>query len=295
VNHPKAASICAVVVTFHPDVGFPERAARIAGQVGRMVIVDNGSEAGAVRMLEETAARFGARLILNGGNLGIAAALNQGVDWARERGFDWAILLDQDSTPDEDMAPCLLAVYHDYPYKERLAVLGSNFREVRERPSASRSPGMEVSWMDQPMVITSGSLISIAAWAEIGGFRTDYFIDDVDNEYCVRAQCRGFTTIVSRRPLMRHAIGAATRHRLAWHVTKTTNHAPMRRYYMTRNRIVLVKTYLTRRPARMLRLLHSYLKNVVLMLLFERQRGEKLRWAVLGAWHGLLGRMGGLR
>ena len=48
--------VCAILVTHHPDDGFPDRIARIAPQVGALVIVDNGSNAAAVRMLRELTA-----------------------------------------------------------------------------------------------------------------------------------------------------------------------------------------------------------------------------------------------
>src|ERR1700684_2107418 len=85
--------ICAVVVTYHPDTEFPTRIDRILQQVGALVIVDNGSDEAETRMLRDVAANPSIPLVLNLENLGIARALNIGVERAVTRGFEWALLL----------------------------------------------------------------------------------------------------------------------------------------------------------------------------------------------------------
>ncbi len=49
---------------------------------------------------------------------------------------------------------------------------------------------------------------------------------------------------MANKPLMEHAIGAASFHKLPWKVSVTSNHSPVRRYYMTRNQVVLAREYL---------------------------------------------------
>jgi GT2 family glycosyltransferase len=62
------SAICAVVVTWNPDDGLGERLDRFRGQVGGVVVVDNGSEPRAIAMLVEAAARLGAHVIRNDSN-----------------------------------------------------------------------------------------------------------------------------------------------------------------------------------------------------------------------------------
>jgi hypothetical protein len=61
--------VCAIAVTFHPDPEFPARLGRILGQVGALVIVDNGSGGAAVGMLRELAMNPLITLVLNLDNL----------------------------------------------------------------------------------------------------------------------------------------------------------------------------------------------------------------------------------
>src|SRR5881296_3795995 len=72
--------IAAVVVTYHPDELFPERIERLSTQVDSLVIVDNHSGEATVSMLRGIASCQSAKLLLNPENLGIAAALNIGVE-----------------------------------------------------------------------------------------------------------------------------------------------------------------------------------------------------------------------
>ena len=80
--HPLIAqqqSVCAIAVTYHPDSDFPVRMRRIIGQVGALVIVDNGSAAGTLAMLQGLAASPSTTLVSNAENLGVACALNIGI------------------------------------------------------------------------------------------------------------------------------------------------------------------------------------------------------------------------
>src|ERR1700736_3858322 len=124
--------VCAIAVTFHPDPEFPARLNRILEQVGALVIVDNGSGEAAVNMLREFATNPLIALILNSDNLGIARALNIGIQRAITLGFSWVLLLDQDSSVEEDMVQELIAVQAAFPNGNRLAVLGSSFRDVNK-------------------------------------------------------------------------------------------------------------------------------------------------------------------
>lgn len=279
--------ICAVVVTYYPDKGFVGRFAVIAEQVGCIVIVDNGSDPLAVDMLNHFSLRSNVQLILNQDNLGVATALNQGVRCAKSRGYRWALTFDQDTAPGGRMVETLMGVYANFDRGEKLAVLGSNYTtegNVKRQPSEVDDC---YSWIEKRNVITSGSLISIAAFDVIGSFRDGFFIDHVDTEYCLRARSKGFKIILTRMPIMQHAIGAGSTHLLLWRRTGTTNHSPLRRYYNARNLFVLVREYFFREPIWAISTLYSWTKALVLVCLFERERFTKLKSMASGILHGL--------
>src|SRR6202167_2799117 len=121
--------VCAITVAYHPDAKFPARVERVLREVGALVIVDNGSGDAELRMLRELAMNSSITLISNGENVGVARALNIGIRRAITLGFRWALLLDQDSWIDDDMVPTLIAAGTAYPDRDRLAVIGSGYRD----------------------------------------------------------------------------------------------------------------------------------------------------------------------
>jgi rhamnosyltransferase len=283
--------VCAVAVTYHPDADLPQRFSRILRQVGRLVIVDNGSSEAEATMLQEFAANRSVTLMLQFANLGIASALNRGIYHAIALEFKWVLLLDQDSCIDDDMVQTLIAVQAAFPERDRLAVIGSGFRAGDE--TTGQSTDGSDGWEEAESVITSGSLIPLETHAAIGAFREEFFIDYVDTEYCFRARAKGYRVIRTRKPIMSHSIGAITRHRMLWLNKWTFNHSPDRRYYIARNNTVLLREYghyamgfwALKSLGRCVRLCKR-------IALYEEMKIPKIMAVAQGWWHGIRGHMG---
>jgi rhamnosyltransferase len=288
--HPSA--VCAIVVTYHPDAEFPARLAGISRQVTAVIIVDNGSDA-ELAMLRELATDPRVTLVLNGENLGVAQALNIGIHRALALGFQMTVLFDQDSRVDGDLVETLLAIHDSFP-PGRLGLVGSTFR-TRDAPPPERNADESAAppWVDTEYLITSGSLLPMAAYSAIGPFREEFFIDYVDLDYCKRAAARGLRVIRSRRALMTHPIGAPTHHRWLWMTKSTTNHSADRRYYGARNKTVMLRDYGNYRMGGwILKSLLSCLKICKRVLLYEDSKIPKLRALLSGWWDGVHGNLG---
>jgi rhamnosyltransferase len=288
---PNRNEVCAIAVTYHPDREFLARINRVLPQVGALVIVDNGSAADEVKMLREITANPMISLVLNPDNFGIARALNIGIERALALEFKWTLLLDQDSVPDDDMVLTLLAVHAAFPDRDRLAVVGSGFRDVDSNEPRPISVGD--SWVEVECVITSGSLIPLAVHAAVGAFREEFFIDYVDIEYCYRARARGFRVIKTRAALMSHSIGAITRHNVLGFKKWTYNHSPDRRYYIARNDTVLLREY--GQYAMGLWALKSLSRCIRLckrIALYEQMKSRKMAAVAQGWWDGVRGHLG---
>lgn len=295
MSRPQRDTICAVIVTLNPDDDLAERAADLLQQTGGVVVVDNGSDRAAVEMLNDLTSRPGIHLILNHDNAGIATALNQGVGRAGELGFDWVLLFDQDSDPEATMVSSLAAIYDGFPDRENLAIIGSNYYSRDPgHPEYAFSQAKGDLWIERKTVITSGSLIPLKVYAEVGPFRDGFFIDHVDDEYSFRARSLGYNVIMSRSPLMRHAIGVREEHRVFFHTVETSNHSPERRYYMSRNVILMAGEYLFTEPGWVFGKCWKLVKSVFLIALFERNRTAKLRHLLKGVWHGVRRKLGRL-
>jgi rhamnosyltransferase len=293
------AQLCAVVVTYHPDLGVPLRVAGVARQVAAVVLVDNHSSDDELGMLREVCAGSAAvDLIANPENRGVAAALNQGMAWARARGYAWALTLDQDTMPMDGLVSTLAAIHEDARPARRIAVIGSNYVDGDPREAELRAPAGAAggqAWIETATVLTSGSAVSLRAFEAIGPFRDELFIDHVDHEYCLRARAGGFSVLLAREPLMTHSIGGVTKHRLLGQVFSTPGHPAPRWYFTTRNLIVVVRRYWRREFRWALAAVVWHMRTIVLMAAFEEGRLAKLREVLVGAWDGLRGRLGGYR
>jgi rhamnosyltransferase len=281
------SQVCAILVSYHPDAELPRRAARVLEQAGALVIVDNGSGEETQEVLRRIATDARVSLVLNPTNVGVASALNLGVERARASGFAWVLLLDQDSDLHDGMLASLIEVRAGYPEPARVAVIGAGFSEDT-RPAP---PG--AAWQEVESVITSGSLIPLAVHAAIGPFRDEFFIDYVDSEYCFRARAQGYRVIRTAKPLMSHTIGAPTRHDLLGKLKWTTNHSPDRRYYMARNDTVMLREYGGYAfGSWALKSLSRRLRTCKRIVLYERSKARKIAAVSAGWWDGVRGRLG---
>jgi rhamnosyltransferase len=93
---------------------------------------------------------------------------------------------------------------------------------------------------------------------------------------------------------MIHSVGEQTVHKFIWKQI-CTNHSPLRRYYITRNRLVLYKTYICKDRNWILRSFFTAIRELIVIILFEDYKLEKLRATALGILHALAGKMGRLQ
>lgn len=297
---PVPPPVCGIVVSFHPDAEVPANLAAVAAQCAAVVVVDNGSSAEARAGL---AAVPGVTLVPLGENLGVAVALNRGAARARELGCEWAVLFDQDSRPEPGMIAALWAAHLRHP---AVGIVGpcvweeggnaERYRWVRPHP---RWPGCfqrvactGTDLTGVTMLITSGSLIDLGLWRQLGGFIDGLFIDYVDVDYCLGVRAAGRDIVVAAAARLRHRLGARREARLLGRDFRPMHHAAFRHYYMARNRIFVWRRFARRFPHWALFDLGFAGFNLLRVLLFEDRKFAKLRAMTRGAWDGLRGRAG---
>ncbi len=245
------AKVTSITVAFNPN---PERLAEqvraLQGEVGDIVIVDNGSEI-AVAQLPQLAG-LPIRVLALADNTGVAHGFNAGVAAARERGAQFVLLLDDDSVPESGMVAELVSACRSRGEgAERVAAVGprvQDSRDPRDYPfirlgwthnrhvRCGETPG-EVVACD--FLISSGSLVPMSAFAAVGEFDESLFIDSVDLEWCCRARDRGLALYGVCAARLDHRLG--DRRQLVLNAFELVVHSPERIYYMTRNRFLLYK------------------------------------------------------
>ncbi|HCI12764.1 MAG: glycosyltransferase [Gallionellales bacterium GWA2_60_142] len=289
----KPSSVCAVVVAYFPDQGFEARLHVLLPQVGKVVVVDNTPEEDRILGLKEFYGNDAQILVIeNRSNLGIAAALSQGLGVAVELGFEWILTLDQDTKCYPDMVLTLLQVYESCG--KRPSVIGGNYYDYRKKQLRIRMDA-GVEFIEQKTVITAGCLIDTCLATAIGGFRDDYFIDQVDHEFCLRARSKGYRVYISRLPVMEHSIGDADRpHRFLLGLAPP-DHSPLRKYYIARNSLVSAMDYWKVEPVWCLQRMVWLLLEAGSIALLQKNPIFKLRAFFAGISDGMHRRMGPCR
>lgn len=289
---PTSHNICAVIVTFHPDEGFPDRLERILAQFPLVIIVDNGSPSVAVDdMLHNQAMLPQVLLATNQTNLGIATALNQGAELAIQQGFEWIVTFDQDTLVFPDLLATLLEVHEKSGGGN--VMIGSNYWDAhRKRDFIQCKNNTQTYFLDRKTLITSGTLLSLSLFKAIGLFREDYFIDSVDHEFCLRARENGYRILISCRPVMSHRIGTHIKSTGWLRQCIPFNHSPARKYFIARNIIATIKSYFLREPVWSVRQGARLLSDFASILLFESDKLKKTTAFMVGIAHGITGKMG---
>ncbi len=285
---PSATNVCAVVVAFYPDDEFETRLERILPQVSMLVIVDNTPEV--ISLSDAFKEKWAGTLFMmsNRANKGIALALNQGLDFAAEREFPWLLTLDQDTHCYSNMVSILSKAYAQC--EAAPAVIGANYLD-RQNHRTKVKPQVLREYIVQKTVITSGCMVNVSIAMKIHGFREDYFIDQVDHEFCLRMRSAGKQVVISSQTAMEHGVGQSGG---AWIPLLGTlpNHPPIRKYYVARNTVVTVAQYWYREPVWCAKRLVRLFLGLLEMALLEKHRLHKVRAFFDGITDGLTHRMG---
>lgn len=288
--------IASVIVSYNPPEGFGTRVAAALEQTELAVVVDNASTAPPA--LPAADARI--HLLRNDRNRGIAEALNQGVAQAEALGAEYALLLDHDSLLQPGAVAALCAAF-DAP-RQAVAAAVPRIRyahpDIRCRwpqSNGGRSPFFRFVYAAEirdptpvDLAISSGMLIHIESFHRLGGFDGSLFIDLVDTDFCLRARRHGYRIVAVPQAELQHALGEVEKRMLLGVVpTFPTHHSASRHYTISRNRIILARRHAHRFPAWLAYETLGAAKLTLKVLLFEHERGDKLRGMLRGLHHGL--------
>ncbi|WP_199089661.1 glycosyltransferase family 2 protein [Bosea sp. ASV33] len=242
VKQTQRAHACAAVVLYRPDPALLTR--QVEGLRGtRFIAFANGP-------LEATAAAALAsadlRLIASPDNVGLGRGLNAVMEAASEEGFTHVLLLDQDTEPTSEVLTDLAGRLRELEYAgERVAVLAPRltppdegfYKPIRYEWRKGRRADDLAAVDFSP---TSGSLVSVAAYRDIGPFRDDFFIAGIDVEWGFRAWSKGWSSLVATDLAIPHRWGEAVS---AAELGKPQilRHAPIRNYYYARNVVAVAR------------------------------------------------------
>jgi rhamnosyltransferase len=288
--------IGAVIVTHFPRHDLAHVLAALAPQVDELVVVDNGSSAEQLEGISAAVSTVNATLVALGTNRGIAHALNVGLEHARRHDCQWLATFDQDSVPGLSMLDEMLSAIQLSPQPARTAMVAPVQVDPRLgfhlEPDTCELAGS--GWRVLYTTMTSGNLVAVAAATAIGGFEESFFIDYVDHEFCLRLRRHGYQVLEATDARLTHALGELSAHRLGGRQIWVTNHPVIRRYYMSRNRLILWWRYFRSERAWVRRDMRAFASELLRIVLYERESGAKLRMVVRGSLDAIRGVRGPL-
>ena len=281
--------VCAIIVTYNATDDLLDNIAAIRPQVSRLVLVDNGSRPEGLALVERARASFDCELIRNDSNLGIATALNIGIGRAVSHGSKQAIFFDQDSiVGDQQYVASMLEVYNARNQSGRVAIVVPRYID---RSSGAALPLAKSRDGRLLTSITSGSFVPLDVFKTLGLHDESLYIDYVDIEFSLRCRRAGYLIVEAPRAILRHSLGALTKHRLGARVFTSTHHNSDRRYFITRNRLLLMRRYWRDWPW-FIHELRAFSLELMKIVLVERNKLDKIRNIARGAVHAFQNKTG---
>ncbi len=230
--------IAATVILFNPEEDVIANISSYYLHIGHLYICDNSAVVSeAVKQF--CSANTHVTLIHDGSNDGIAKRLNQAARAAIADGYQWLLTMDQDSRFKEGLFTSYKNCLTDFENGTQVAMFGIEY------DSKLKTTGDNCNFKEINYLITSGSMVNLALFKQVGEFDEALFIDEVDLEYCYRAKKMGLRIVKFTHLLLDHQLGKVSYFRSfkSLQLTPRTLHSPLRVYYMVRNYLYVDKLY----------------------------------------------------
>lgn len=263
-------SFAGVVILYHPDKDIFERILTYMDILDHLYIFDNSESFNHVLNSKITAHRK-IQYLHDKENKGIAVRLNQAATLALKDGYSFLLTMDQDShfraNEAERYQNCILNIKGI----EKVGITGLEFIQSTSDTNCSCERVNEL--------ITSGSVVNLHLFEEIGGFDENLFIDYVDHEYCYRAKVKGFEVLKFTHIFLHHSVGEASNKRsfITLKNSQRSFHSPIRIYYMVRNYLYVNQKYKTTFAPELQQQRNSILTRIKNKLLYNKDRIKLIR------------------
>jgi len=242
MNSNKTAS---VIVLYQPDWALLDKVVEaIFPQSEETLVIDNSPADNGIIFHAHYGYLENIRYRWLGGNFGIAYAQNRGIEDAKTLGCEQVIFFDQDSIPDKTM---LKSLKEQFLFLEqqgiKVGIVGprASSRATDQPYKAKFAKGMDVfsGITEIQQLISSGSLIKLSTFEEVGLFEERLFIDIVDFEWCWRAHyVHGYKHFIIEETYLSHMFGEQEQRVLGFRITVPT---AFRIYYQFRNYLILLR------------------------------------------------------
>jgi len=292
--------VCAIIVTYNIGRAVAGCFDSIKEQVEEVVVVDNGSSSETVSILGDIERdNSNVRVFYNGKNVGIAAAFNTGVRYAKEKKYKCVLLLDHDSEATAEMVDKLLDGYRLLGEKGigDIAIVAANaFDKNAQRFIVRQSffdDGREIAEVEN--AISAGSLVNIEVFESVGLFNEALFAYYVDDDFCLRCRGKKWKIFIYKQAVLLHEEGRKEIKKFLGREFIFSNYNFYACYYISRNGIYMLKSFFKAyRYGSCLKVIGRQFSDIFKVILFGKTRGRMIRFMLRGIWDGIMNRYGKL-
>lgn len=276
-----------VVVLYNPDIDILNNIKSYIDKLEKLYIVDNSENIN--KKLIDKIKQISDKCVYinNNGNKGIAYALNVGANKAIENNANWLLTMDQDSSFENENLDNLLKFTYNIENYKHIGIVSplhsTHLNVVREK----------IDKEEVLVVMTSGNLVNLDIFKKIGPFKEYYFIDSVDTEYCLRLNINNYKIVRYNRSILEHNLGELTIHKTIFNKElRLYNHNKIRKYYITRNKLLIVKEYFRHYPKLGLSYIKSILGDMKNVIFHEEEKIEKIKYMLKGVYDFFTNKLG---
>lgn len=272
-------SVCSVIITYYPNVKHLLSMSETLNEQGcRVIIVDNTPECISLSIPNVD-------IIYQGYNSGIAEAQNVGLRYSIKKGYEYTLLLDQDSKIPDHFVYNLTNKIKNMP---DAACIGPRVFDLNQKSIMTaklmKNDKFKYNTTKVSQIIASGQLINNSVLDTIGLMESELFIDAVDHEWCWRASSYGYSIYIDEDTIMEHVLGESSKKILFFRLTKNN---PIRLYYITRNYFLLIRRGYVPFYWKIRNLIILPIASLLGFIFFDKKK-ERLIYTLKGFFDGIL-------
>jgi rhamnosyltransferase len=256
-----------------------------------LLIIDNSVEGS----LKNQGINFTANtVIINNYNKDtLAGAFNIALEYARNNGFKYLHLFDQDTLPPENITSGLLKNFEEEGpvavVSPRFINSSTNFpgrvlTPVTKWRTKSFWPKTDIGLLNVLFTISSASLINLSRVPENAFYDTRVVVDGVDIDFCLYLREAGLQIVVDTSVVVYHGLGARKKGGGRW---SATNYSPLRKQLSSKNRMMIWRRYRGNFPGYVLNDVFVFFLDSIRTLVLEKKRFAKMKALAKGLWQGL--------
>lgn len=283
---------CGVVVLYNPEVSVPSNIDTYLKHLSKLYVIDN-SEKINLDVVNQLSGNDLVEYINLNGNKGLANALNIGCEKAILEGFDYILTMDQDSKFENDAVGRMIS-FIESNETDIYSIVSPNVASIYTEDEGSEEK-VAYTQISDPMknveknwVMTSGSLMNLNDYKNVGGFDESLFIAHIDIDIGVKFNKLGKKIIQLGNALIYQRFGNSKPKKLLWKTVHPSYASPVRTYYLFRNQKYLEKKWKGYKGFIGVHLYKFFIKIVI----YEPDKVEKIKMALKGLQHARRNFMG---